>query len=155
MKYLWLGKGYSINPTDLYLTEQAVRRNRSPGYAGAILSGDYHSGPLSVCVPFGVFGSLVFLAFLVVSIRALYLNFRYGSEELRTINRFLFACFCGRTIFFFVAFGALAYDFFIFTGIVGLSVALNRGICRKPAFVPTPVRFRGNLELGATQPGAA
>jgi hypothetical protein len=154
-KYLWLGKGYAISPTDLYLTQQAVIRNRAPGFAGAILAGDYHSGPLSVCVPFGVFGSATFLAFLAVSLRALYLNYRYGSEELRKLNRFLFAYFLGRVFFFFLAFGALSLDLYHFTGTVGLSIALNRGICRKPAMVSTPVRIRGNLELGATQPGTA
>ena len=154
-KYLWLGKGYAISPTDLYLTQQAILRHRAPGYAGAILTGDYHSGPLSVCVPFGAFGSLAFLAFLAAGLRALYLNYRYGNEELRTINRFLFAFFLGRAIFFFVFFGALASDFSIFTGTVGLSVALNKGVCRKPALARKPVRFGGNLQLRAAQPRTA
>ena len=154
-KYLWLGKGYAISPTDLYLTHQAILRHRAPGYAGAVLTGDYHSGPLSVCVPFGIFGSLAFLAFLAVSMRALYLNYRYGSEEFRKLNCFLFAYFCGRAIFFFVAFGALSSDLYHFTGTIGLSIALNKGVCRKPATVVAPVRFRGKLGLESAQPGAA
>jgi hypothetical protein len=154
-KYVWLGKGYAQNPTDLYLTQQAVLRHRAPGYAGAILSGDYHSGPLSLYVTFGSFGSLAFLAFISVSIRGLYLNYRYGSEQLRTLNRFLFAYFVARLIFFITTFGALSYDFYVFTGTIGLSVALNRGICRKPAQATNPVRFRGDFELRASQPGTA
>ena len=154
-KYFWLGKGYAQDMTDIYLTQQAVRRNRASANAGAILSGDYHSGPLSVYIPFGVFGSLAFVAFLGVSIRALSLNYRYGRPELRMLNRFLFAYFTGRVIFFVVAFGSISGDLYLLTGTVGLSVALNRGICRKPVQAPKPVQFRGNLRLRATQPGVA
>ena len=153
-KYIWLGKGFSQTPTDIYLTQQAVLRGRAAPYDGAILSGDYHSGPLSLYIPFGSFGVLAFLIFVVVSIRALYMNFRHGDEELRSINRFLFAYFTGRIIFFFFAFGAYAFDLAAFTGIVGMSVALNGGVCCKPVSVPRPVRFRGNLALRPAQPGA-
>lgn len=152
-KYLWLGKGFAQSPTDIYLTTQAVLRGRAPGYQGAILSGDFHSGPLSLYVPFGSFGVLAFLAFVVTSIRALYLNFRYGDEELSVINRFLFAYFVGHVLFFIFAFGVFSYQLCTFTGVIGLSVALNGGICRKPVTVPRPVRFRGNLALRPVQPG--
>lgn len=154
-KYVWLGKGYALNPTDLYLTEQAMLRGRTPTYESALLAGDYHSGPLSIYVPLGSFGFLAFLVFAITSLRGLYLNYRYGNEELRTINRFMFAYFCGRLIFFFAAFGALAYDLYIFTGIIGLSVALNKGICRKPAAQPQPIIFRGRLALDNARPGIA
>lgn len=153
-KYIWLGKGFALNPTEIYLTQQAVLRGRAAPYQGSILSGDFHSGPLSLYVPFGSFGVLAFLAFVGASIRALYLNFRHGDEELRVINRFLFAYFTGNILFFFFAFGAFSYQLCAFTGTIGLSVALNGGICRKPATVPRPVRFRGNLALQGAQPGA-
>ena len=106
-------------------------------------------------IPFGVFGSLAFVAFLTVALRALLLNYRYGAPELRMLNRFLFAYFCGRVIFFVVAFGAISGELYLFTGITGMSIALNKGICRQPAAVPKPVRFRGNLQLRASQPGVA
>ena len=154
-KYIWLGKGYAQNPTDIYLTQQAVLRGRSPNYAGALLSGDYHSGPLSVYVPFGSFGAAAFLIFVVCSLRALHLNYRYGSEELRLYNRFLYAYFLARIIFFLAAFGALSYELYVFTGIIGLSVALNGGVCRKPAFAPQPVSFRRNFVLRPSRSGAA
>lgn len=153
-KYFWLGKGYEIDPTDIFLTNQAILRSRAQSYEGALLVGDYHSGPLSVYVPFGFFGMLAFVVFLGAAIRGLYRNYRYGREELRTINRFMFAFFCARVIFFFVAFGGLSGELYVLTGLIGLSVALNNGICRKPEFVPKPVRFRGNLELRPAQPGA-
>jgi hypothetical protein len=135
----------------MYLIEQAMLRGRARNYEGALLVGDYHSGPLSVYVPFGFFGSLAFLGFLVVSIRALYLNYRYGSEEMRILNRFLLAFFIGRTIFFLIAFGSVYSEFYLFTGILGFSVALNNGICRRPVLAPRPVRFRSNFELRNAQ----
>ncbi len=146
-RYIWLGKGYSINPTDLYLAQQASLRGRT-SYTDAVkITGDYHNGPLSVFVPFGSFGLLAFIAFLVTSLRALYLNYRYGSEELKTINRFLFAFFGTKTLFFFAIFGSLHSDMYQFVGTIGMGIALNNGICRKPAVVPMPVRVRGSLEL--------
>ena len=154
-KYFWLGKGYALNPTDLYLADQAQLRRRTAGHESAVLVGNYHSGPLSVYVPFGIWGSVAFLAFLTVSLRALHLNYLYGSQELRTLNRFLFAFFIGRIIFFFAVFGALASDFYLFTGIVGFSIALNKGICSKPVLVPQPVQFRRDLTLRPAQAGLA
>ena len=135
--------------------QQAVYRHRAPGYAGAILSGDYHSGPFSVYMIFGIWGTLAFLAFVSVALRALYLNYRYGPDELRVINRFLFAYFLGRLIFFLGAFGTMSYDLYLFTGTVGLSVALNKGICRKPVLAPQPVQFRRDLRLRDPQPRVA
>jgi hypothetical protein len=155
-KYFWLGKGYSLNLTDQYLAFEAQRRYRVPNYYTALQAGNYHNGPLSVYVPLGSLGLLAFVALLWVSIRALYLNSRYGAEELRTINRLLFAAFVGRSIFFIFGFGAIAVELYIFTGIVGLSVALNRGICRKPAApLPAPVRLRGGFVTGGAEPRPA
>jgi hypothetical protein len=131
--YFWLGKGYAMNPTDLYLAQQAALRGRSDSRESVMLTGDYHNGPLSVYIPFGSMGSLALLCFLVTSLRALYFNAKYGVAELRNINRLLFAFFLGKSIFFFVVFGAIASDLFQFSGIIGLGVALNRGVAKAPA----------------------
>jgi hypothetical protein len=145
-----------LNATDLYLADEVVRRHRMPSYYISIISGNYHNGPLSIYVPFGGIGSLAFLAFFVVSLRALYLNYRWGAEQLKTLNRFLFAYFIARVTFFFLAFGAISTELYIFTGLAGLSVALNRGICRKPAaFATAPVRLRGTFDGGSVQPRPA
>ena len=154
-KYVWFGKGYAMDPMDIYLTQQAVLRGRAPDYEGSILAGDYHSGPLSTYVPFGSFGLLAFLAFLTVSARALQQNYRYGRAEMQTHNRFLYAYFLTRMIFFIFMFGSLFSDLYQFVGTIGLSIALNNGICRKPAPVPKPVRFRPDLELRPAQPRVA
>ena len=148
-KYFWLGKGYSLNPTDLYLSQQAMRYGRAPDYQSDLLVGNYHSGPLSTYIPFGVFGAITFVAFLGLALRALYRNYRYGRDELKSYNRFLFAYFLSRTIFFVAAFGSFHSELYIFTGIMGLSVALNHGVCRQPALVQRPVVFRGRMEFAA------
>jgi O-antigen ligase len=149
-KYFWLGKGYSLNASDIYLSEMAERRYRLPSYYGAMVVGNYHNGPLSVYIPFGVFGVLSFLAFLGASIRALYLNCRWGDPRLKTLNRFLLAYFVARVIFFIGAFGALASELYFFTGLIGMSVALNGGVCRQPAAaLPAPVRLRTGFGSGA------
>ena len=65
-KYLFKGKGYSINPTDLYLAEESTRRGLSKNYEAAIVAGDYHNGPLSVLIPFGILNLLFTAAFLQI-----------------------------------------------------------------------------------------
>ena len=153
-QYLWLGKGYSINPTDLYLSEQAQRYHRTTDYDSYALVGNYHSGPLSVIIPFGVFGTLAFLAFLAASFRVLRLNYQYGPRELRIYNRFFLAYFCSKLIYFVVVFGSLFSDLYIFTGLIGFSVALNHGVCRRPVLVQRPVVFRGRMEFATPSAGA-
>ncbi len=148
-KYFWLGKGYSLNPTDLYLSQQAMRYSRAPDYESDLIVGNYHNGPLSIYIPFGIFGTIAFFAFLGLALRALYRNYRYGRDELKIYNRFLFAYFLSRTIFFIVAFGSFHSELYIFTGIMGLSVALNHGVCRKPVSAKRPVVFRGRMEFAA------
>src|SRR5829696_6746520 len=98
-RYFWIGKGYALSPTDVYFTNEATRRGLMKGYEAAALVGDYHSGPLSVLLPFGIFGMIAFVWFLAASIRALFLNYRYGLPELHNINTFLFSYFVARTIF--------------------------------------------------------
>ena len=60
-EYLVLGKGYSFTAKDLAMT----RLSSTPQSAaeGAELAGDYHNGPLSVIVPFGIPGVIAFLWF--------------------------------------------------------------------------------------------
>lgn len=131
--YLWLGKGYTINPTDLYLTSYAQYTGAAREYEGAIVAGDYHSGPLSVYVPFGLPGVLAFVAVIGLSLRGLWLNYKFGPDQLRIVNRFLLALFITKAVFFVVVFGSLHSDLAAFAGIIGASVALNRGVCRQTA----------------------
>ncbi len=138
-RYLLLGKGYAIDPTELYLTEEAARRGALPGYEVSRLSGDYHSGPLSVLIPFGVAGSAIFLWLLWAGLKVVYSNFRYGESNLKLINGVLFSYFLAQVIAFFFIFGALSSQLSVFLGVVGLSVSVNRGVCRRAVSVaPMP-----------------
>jgi hypothetical protein len=138
-KYLLLGKGYAIDPTDMYLTEEAARMGIVNTYETSILAGDYHSGPLSVIMPFGLFGAIAFLWLLGAGIKVLYCNRRYGDPNLRGINDFFFSYFIAQCLAFFFVFGALNSQLSVFLGILGMSVSLNGGVCRKKVLPVTAV----------------
>jgi hypothetical protein len=132
-KYLLLGKGYSIDPVDLYLTEQATQAGLLNNYEVAIISGNYHNGPLSVLIPFGIFGAIAFFWVLGAGVKVLYRGYRYGDARLRQVNMCLLSFFLTQCIFFFFVFGAISSQLVVFLGILGFSVSLNGGVCRKPA----------------------
>jgi O-antigen ligase len=132
-KYFWLGKGYGYSENDLYASGQMVGSRMAESYEFYITTSDFHSGPLSVLIPFGVFGCIAFLWFLGAGWWALWCNYRNGDPELRLINTFLLAYFTVRGLFFLTVFGALDSEFAVFAGAVGLSVALNRGVRKRAA----------------------
>lgn len=137
-RYLWLGKGYAINPTDLYLAEESRRRGLAMPYEVAMIAGDYHSGPLSILVSFGLFGTLAFIWFQIAGVRALYHNYRWGNPALQTINTFLLAWFVSRIICYWFLFGAFNSDLMVFGGLVGLGICLNHGVAKPPAESAAP-----------------
>ena len=125
--YLVFGKGYTLDPTDLYLTQESERRGFASSYEGSLEAGDYHSGPLSIYVPLGGLGSLAFVLFLITGGRVLLRNYRHGPPGLKNVNTLLFALFLTRVLSFLFIFGAFATELYLFTGLIGLSVALNGG----------------------------
>jgi hypothetical protein len=136
-RHFWLGKGYTASAADYYMAQESARRGLADPSELSRIAGDYHSGPLSVIIPFGIWGVIAFLAFLIAAGRVLYFNYRNGVPELRNINIFLFALFIGQVIFFFLVFGAVNSDMPKFCGWVGLSVALNGGVRRQKAEAET------------------
>jgi hypothetical protein len=130
-KRLLVGKGYAIDPTELYLTEESIKRGLAPAYETSLIAGDYHNGPLSVVIPFGLGGVLMFGFFCLASLRVLYNNWRYGLPEHHTYNVFFLAWFIAKLIFFVLVFGALSSDLVMLTSVVGLNISLNGGVCRK------------------------
>jgi hypothetical protein len=132
-KYVFLGKGYAIDPNDIYFAQFSGRSGSGEDFEGSMVAGDYHSGPLSVFIPLGGPGFVAFLLFLAASLRVLYLNYRNGEPGLMTINTFLFAYFLAHTLLFFSVFGGLTTSFYLFAGNIGLSVALNGGVRTRPA----------------------
>jgi len=145
-KYLLLGKGYAINPAELEMSRSgAFSRTSSPGEV-AIVAGDYHNGPLSLLIPLGIFGFIGFVWFVVASARVLWRNVRHGDSALQTVNSFLISYFLARTALFFFVFGSFYNELALFTGLVGLSVALNGG-ARGPAPVTIAQPVFGQFRL--------
>ncbi len=138
-KYFFWGKGYELSSKDLELINEAGARGYMSSKDGAALAGDYHNGPLSVLIPFGVWGVAAFVWFMAASLRILYRNCQFGAPELRGINGYLLALFVSRLIFFVFIFGALRTDLINFAGIIGFSVALNGGV-RAPVAEVEPVQ---------------
>jgi hypothetical protein len=126
-KYLFHGKGYRIDPREVEtaLAGAAGTMAFQDSWNGALTMGDYHNGPLSVIIPFGIYGALAFLWFLFVSLRFLHRALKFGNPQLRTINALLLATFAARAIFFFLVFGSVYSDMAIFAGLLGLSVSIN------------------------------
>jgi hypothetical protein len=129
-KYLVVGKGYSFSATEQAQIGLAALE-------GTELVGDYHNGPLSVILPFGIFGAIAFLWLLAAGTRALYQNCQFGDPAYRNTNTFLFAYFVAKAVFFFTVFGSLHSDLPMFLGLLALGISLNGGVA-KPEFVPQP-----------------
>jgi len=123
--YFFMGKGYTFDSGDLAFADENMRRGYVDQFTHAMVAGDYHNGPLSLVIPLGIWGVLAFAFFLIVSFRYLYRNYRRGDPELQQVNTFLLAYFVIRVLFFFGIFGGFYSEFFVFTGVVGLSASLN------------------------------
>jgi hypothetical protein len=139
--YLLLGKGYSLTTQDY----ESIGRD-NPFYRtaqmdasqeGLAISNDFHSGPLSTIICFGLWGCLSILAIMAAGFYVLYRNYKYGDPALRPVNMLLLAMHLQHIISFFAVFGGYDNDVGFFAKIVGFSVALNWGIC-KPKLQPQP-----------------
>lgn len=129
-KYLLKGKGYAMNPEELMMLQAVNGNAQILSQEGAVLAGDYHSGPLSLIIPFGIFGAAGFIWFLVASVKLLHQNYLFGDPSLHKANAFLFGFFIVKVFIFFFIFGAVHSDLMLMTSLVGLSVSLNHGVCR-------------------------
>jgi hypothetical protein len=151
-QYLILGKGLAFNPNDVVMAHMGVAMGRGSekDTEGSEIVGDYHNGPLSVILPFGIFGVIAFVWFVAACIRVLIQNYQFGDPAFKIVNRFIFSFFIAKIIMFVMIFGSLYSDLATFTGLVGLSVAVNGGVA-KPAVEPVPeskpAQFPARLRL--------
>jgi len=127
-KYFWLGKGFGYSGTDYYLAQESIKRGLHLPHEDTLISGNYHQGVLTLVIPFGVWGLIGFGAFGIASLRVLYSNYRYGRDSLKLVNTFLLAHFVARLIYYLFFHGQFDSDLVLFTGLVGLSIALNGGV---------------------------
>ena len=129
--HLLLGKGYAISMEDFeFMGTDTAFHSVNESQQGLALSGDYHNGPLSVVLPFGIWGVIAILWLMFAGSRVMYDNFRHGDESLRTINTYLWAYYLFSTLRFMFVFGGLNNDIFVFASTIGFSIALNGGVCR-------------------------
>jgi hypothetical protein len=137
--YFWFGKGYGLDPKDLYFAQEHISRRIGAGYESAMIAGDYHNGPLTLIIPFGIWGVLAFAWFAVAALRVLWRNYQYGDPDVQNINRFLFVAFNVHLIFFLLVFGCFYVDLVRFVGFVALSIAINHGVASR-SMAPVPAR---------------
>ena len=128
----------------------------SGGYQHTEMVANYHNGPLSVILPFGIFGLITFIWLLVAGLRVLYQNYQFGDPALHNINTLLFASFIVSVIYFFAVYGQFYLEMRIFLGMIALGVSLNGGVA-KPVVVPRPkiVFDRFKLHPSARLPRSA
>jgi hypothetical protein len=155
-KYLIVGKGLGFTASDLQ-SYSNINPNTGLGensLDGTVLVSDYHNGPFSVILPFGIMGAIGFLWFLIASLRVLRQNYHFGNPAIRRLNTFLYGFFISKTIFFFAVFGNLYSDLALFTGIVGLSISINNGVAKRMILIarPMPHPRALNLPHGARKP---
>jgi O-antigen ligase len=136
-QYLLLGKGYAMTQADFAVASRNAHQHDFEENWSATLAGDYHNGPLSIIISFGIWGAAAFVWFLGAAFRVLYKNYRYGNPEFRGINSFLFAIFTARVLMFFFIFGSFYSDFPHFVAWVALSISINGGVARA-APIPAP-----------------
>ena len=134
-QYVLLGKGYAISAQDFEFVQSQGFGIISADEGGSAIAGDYHSGPLSLFMPFGIWGVIAMIWLWVAGVRALYDNFRFGEESLHGINTLMLALFVAHILIYIFIFGALENDMMTFAAMLGLSVSLNGGI-RRPSTEP-------------------
>ena len=142
-QYLLLGKGYSLTEEDFQKIGTGVFAGLGAGADASqetlAISGDYHSGPLSTLIPFGIWGGIAIVWLMAVSLFVYYRNFRYGDPDLKTFNAYLLAAGIASIIVFFFIFGGYQDSILEMSKGLGISVALNWGVCRptpKPVYNP-------------------
>ena len=155
--YLLLGKGYALREDDFAM--MGVQGIDGGQFAGGIasqidatqeglaISSDYHNGPLSTLMPFGIWGGISILWLMAAGLRLLHLNHKYGDPELATVNAFLLVLFIFHIFNFFFIFGAYTGDVSDIAKYAGFSVALNWGVRGPARPASEPVTFKPPAQL--------
>ena len=151
-KYLLLGKGYAFSAevfNESMGRNATFQKNIDAAQNPLALSSDFHSGPLSVVISFGLWGVLAWLWYWVAGFRVVWRNYHYGDPAIRHLNLFLFAMFVCKCVGFLFIFGNLVEDVGSFAGVIGLSLALNHGITRPPPRQTNPAIANPRFSLPA------
>jgi hypothetical protein len=157
-QYLLLGKGYGLSAEDFTMMGDGTFANgiaskMDQSQVALAISGDYHNGPLSTLMPFGIWGAIAFLWVSVTALYILYRNYKYGDADLKTVNAFFLVVALQKFFGFFFIFGAYSNDLGEFAKLAGFSIALNWCICgpKKAARIVQHIN-RNRMEGSQTQP---
>ena len=155
-QYLLLGKGYALSADDFtrmgdgtFANDIYAKMDQSQN--SLAISGDYHSGPLSTLMPFGIWGALAFLWVSLTALYILYRNYRFGDLELKTFNTFLFLMGIQKFFGFFFLFGAYSSDIGEYAKFAGFSIAINWCICG-PKKAGRVMQRINRMDASQTQP---
>jgi len=150
-KHLLFGKGCGMDATDMAFADENAHRGYARDYQWAILTQSYHNGPLTILVPFGIWGAIGFVWFLVAAFKYLIRNYLHGDPALTKINTFLLALFTARVLIYFLVFGAFHLELVYFTSLAGLSVSLNGTEPYREAELEPEPEAAYNEELAANE----
>ena len=148
-KYLMLGKGFSFTAATFNESmgrNATFQKNISAADNPLALSSDFHSGPLSVVLSFGLWGVLAWLWYWAAGFWVVWRNYHDGDPALRHLNLMLYASFIAKMFGFLFIFGGIVEDVGGFAGIIGLSLALNHGVMR-PKLQPKAKPAAANARL--------
>jgi len=153
-EHLLLGKGYVLTKEDYDMIGQGTFAMLQASHIDAseeslAISGDYHSGPLSALMPFGLWGGIGIVWLMGATGFVLYRNCKYGDPELKPLNNFLLVTGISSFIAFYFIFGSFNDAIGEYAKLAGLSIAMNGGLGRsmvkervnqliKPRPVPLP-----------------
>jgi hypothetical protein len=131
--YLLLGKGYALTEQDYELMGGGQFANGADAAMdksniALAVAGDYHNGPLSTLIPFGIWGGISIIWLLGASVFVTYRNYKYSEPELMPVNRYIFVMSAWHVIGFMFVFGSYSGDIFGLSRLIGFSVALNWGV---------------------------
>jgi hypothetical protein len=126
-QYLWLGKGMAISSREMDWAE-TLSRFGGKQWDYSYITGEHHNGFLSVIIAFGVWGLAAFIWMLAAGWWVLWHNWKNGRPDLANMNALLLSSYLCWIVLFFTYWGTLYWSLRDFTGILGMSVALNHGV---------------------------
>jgi hypothetical protein len=154
-RHLLLGKGYAITMEDYeFMGSDTAFHTVDPGQQALALSSDYHNGILSVVLPFGLWGLIAYVWFMATGLWVVYCNWKHGDPALQSINLMLFVLSLYEFLTFASCISGLPFTGGVgfWAGNVGLSLALNHGVCRSKSQVPGSSPDQIKPSLGLTKP---
>jgi hypothetical protein len=143
---LLLGQGLAIRSAEFETVQRfGAAGIRSSAHEGSALAGDYHNGPLSVVMPFGIWGVMAFVWFTWAAFKVFLNNYRYGDAALKSVNALLLAWYITNTLMFWFVVGGFYGDMLRYAAVLALSVSINNGV-KVPA--PTEASARKPVQTG-------